>query len=272
LSSAILYLAIVAIWAAVLMPRWLRSHPADADPAGEGAEPQRSPNREDTLASPAATVEPVATVDPVATVGPVAQDPAGGPPAPAPAQGAAWQPGAPVPARAASLPGEPGRGPGTSRGPGTARGPETGRTRILRARRRMLATLVVLTAGAAAIAQAHLAASWVVIPPGLTLAGFLLLLREAAHSDAQRSRRTLARQAGEVAPARAAARPGAPVTESWEYPAGAGPGLARPPVPEPAPDLAPEPELTAQVIDLPQRAGDQVYDQYADAAERAVGD
>jgi hypothetical protein len=254
LSSAILYLAIVAIWAAVLMPRWLRSHPADADPAGEGAEPQRSPNREETLASPVATADPVTTADPVA------QDPAGSPPAPAPAQDAAWQPGAPVPARAASLPGEPGRGPGASR------------TSILRARRRMLTTLVVLTAGAATIAQAHLAASWVVIPPGLTLAGFLLLLREAAHSDAQRSRQTLARQAGEVAPARAAARPGAPVTESWEYPAGAGPGLARPPVPEPAPDLAPEPELTAQVIDLPQRAGDQVYDQYADAAERAVGD
>jgi hypothetical protein len=41
----------------------------------------------------------------------------------------------------------------------------------------------------------------------------------------------------------------------------------------PLPAVSAEPqEWHAQVIDISARRGDQLYDQYADAAERAVGD
>jgi hypothetical protein len=43
------------------------------------------------------------------------------------------------------------------------------------------------------------------------------------------------------------------------------------PEPGSAPD-APEPLGGAEIIDISGRIGDQVYDQYSDAANRAVGD
>ena len=92
------------------------------------------------------------------------------------------------------------------------------RANILKARRRMLGTLVALTLVAFVIAVAHVAAIWVVVPPAVMLGGFVLLLREAARSDRE--------QAG-----RAASRRGAPLAVRDRAPVrargGSGPG-ARP--------------------------------------------
>ena len=63
-----------------------------------------------------------------------------------------------------------------------------------------------------------------------------------------------------VTPAEAEAGP-APV----EWPEGPGPEA-------PQPEAEAEPTPGAEVIDISARVNDQVYDQYTDAAERAVGD
>ena len=63
------------------------------------------------------------------------------------------------------------------------------RANILKARRRMLGTLVFLTVVALGIAVLGVAAWWVIIPPGVMLGGFVLLLREASRSDAEQARR-----------------------------------------------------------------------------------
>ena len=142
MSSAILYLAIVAIWAIVLVPRWLRP-------------PQASGTLESNLAEPviASPFEDVAGAE---------EDAGSGESLPAPG------------AQAASG--------GRARPTAAER-----RERILQARRRMLVTLTVITAGSVVIALAHLAAAWVVIPPAVMLGGFVLLLHEAARIDTERA-------------------------------------------------------------------------------------
>jgi hypothetical protein len=216
LSSAILYLAIVAIWAIVLVPRWLRP-------------PQASGTLESNLAEPvaASALEHLAEAE---------EDPGG------------WE-SVPAPGAEAD-------------GGGRARPAAAGRERVLQARRRMLVTLTAITAGAVAIAVAHLAASWVVIPPAVMLAGFVLLLREAARIDTERAweaawrhgRRTGAAAAGEPERQQAGS-------------AQAGVASAQAGMPGPQAGVP-----SAQIIDLSARIGDQLYDQYADAEVRAVGD
>ena len=49
--------------------------------------------------------------------------------------------------------------------------------------------LIVLEIAAIALAVVGLAALWVIIPPTIMLTGYLLLLREAAHADAERAKR-----------------------------------------------------------------------------------
>jgi hypothetical protein len=227
LSSAILYLAIVAIWAVVLVPRWLRPRPAQPQPADQPVEP------------------------PLEEPQPVAEEPA------EPADGEqrdaapAWdghadpEPVPAVPSRAAR------------------------RAEILQARRRMLIMLLALTAGAVGIAVTGIAATWVIIPPAALLAGFLVLLREAARIDAERKRRaTRIRRAtlGDVA---------SEEPESFRTDAGVSPEQApvttSAPITASAPDAA-APLTGAEVIDISGRISDQVYDQYSDAADRAVGD
>ena len=56
-------------------------------------------------------------------------------------------------------------------------------------RRRLLGMLILLEIAAIALAVVGLAALWVIIPPTIMLAGYLLLLREAAHADAERAQR-----------------------------------------------------------------------------------
>jgi len=222
LSSAILYLAIVAIWAIVLVPRWLRP-------------PQASGTLESNLAEPVAA-------SPLEDQAEAEEDAGGGESLPDPGVQAADD--------------------------GRARSPAAGRReRVLQARRRMLVTLTGITAGAAAIAVAHLAASWVVIPPTVMLAGFVLLLREAARTDAERAweaawrhdRRTSADVAAAGGPDRQESGPvGSAQAEGPSAEAGAASPQAGAP--------------SAQVIDISGRVGDQLYDQYADAEVRAVGD
>ena len=66
---------------------------------------------------------------------------------------------------------------------------EEARRRILTGRRRLLGMLILLEIAAVALAVVGLAALWVIIPPTIMLTGYLLLLREAAHADAERAQR-----------------------------------------------------------------------------------
>ena len=116
------------------------------------------------------------------------------------------------------------------------------------ARRRLLDMLLAMAIGSGTLAFTGLAAWWVIVPPLIMLLGYLAVLREAAKADAER--RELVR------PAAAAPAPAAPAAPA-----------APPARPVPAPD--------AEVIDISAsltRAGEEFYDQYADAKLRAVGD
>jgi hypothetical protein len=149
MSSAILYLAIIAIWLCVLIPRWLKRDSA------RGAVVEAS--------TPAGGETPV--------TGPADADQAeladdGAPPA--------AEPG--VTARPAAAPAPP-------------LSAEEARRRILTGRRRLLGMLILLEIAAIALAVVGLAALWVIIPPTIMLTGYLLLLREAAHADAERAQR-----------------------------------------------------------------------------------
>jgi hypothetical protein len=243
LSSAILYVAIVAIWALVLVPRWLRNRsaaPQSVEP--QPARPQESPAGAGPLASEPAYPAASAPDGPATAAGPAEPEPAHLA-APAGLAGAAG-PAAPEAAREAP------------EAPATAL-----RADILRARRRMLAALIALTGGAVALAVAHFAAFWIVIPPTLVLAGFIVLLREAAHIDSERSGRTT-RIHHAAANAVAAQEPGSVPGDATASPAAASATAAVPATEPPG----------ADVIDISGRISDQVYDQYADAKERAVGD
>jgi hypothetical protein len=246
-SSAILYLAIVAIWALVLVPRWLRPrHSAPRTLESHLTEPS-GPRR---VADFAWADEDEADQDGYAgSFGETDRMRA--------ETGTGW-------------PGQVAAGPAGTRGPGdddeaavtgppappAAGRPERGaypsaaerRASILRARRRPLVTLLLLTGGAVGIAVMHIAADWVVIPPAVLLGGYVLLLREAARSDARRARAMTARRRA------ATGTPSRPPQAGTSGP----------------PDAGTEPG--AQIIDISARVDDQLYDQYADAVVRAVGD
>lgn len=227
MSSAILYFAIVAIWAGILMPRWLR--------------PSARHRAEEAQSEPAAPEAMAAFAQP----GLVAEDRE---------QATALDAGDRE--RAAALEAE-------DRKRAAALDAETAaarRANVLRARRRMLTTLVVLTLGALGIAVSRIAAWWVIVPPGVLLAGFLLLLREAARSDAARARR----HAHDAEARQRRQPPAAPPDEPEVFERIAS-------TPE-APQPEAEPTPSAEIIDISARVNDQVYDQYTDAAERAVGD
>jgi hypothetical protein len=239
-SSAILYVAIVAIWAVVLVPRWLHTRSAQPEPAEQPAQP-----------------EP-------------AEQPAQPEPAEQPAQPQAAEP---VPQAAEPLAQAADAGPAPGDGPGLAEEPDEPdpaypfpddrRADIFQARRRMLIALAVLTAGAAGLAVTGITAPWVIAPPAVLLAGFVVLLREAARANAEHARRATRIGYAEVSPL-AGQEPGSfredAAASPHQVPATvSGPGTA-----EAQPD--------ADVIDISARISDQVYDQYSDAAERAVGD
>lgn len=221
MSSAILYLAIVAIWAFMLVPRWLRrSHAApvaDADAPGDAraGEHQAQSDAEEDQPEPDTAPIPAVTDQPA--------------PEPLPA---------PVGAHPA---------PPVADSPR----PSLSRAKVLQARRRLLTTLVLLAVAAASCTVLKLTSGWVCVPPAVMLGMYLLLLREAALADAEnaRWRAGQAHAARQRAQAQAQARDEA--RESW---------------------ATRTPQPTAQVIDISARLSDQLYDQYADATMRAVGD
>jgi DNA-binding transcriptional regulator of glucitol operon len=229
-SSAILYFAIVAIWAGVLMPRWLRPgrrrrvevtehfemhtevYETEADTGTRVDTGTRERSR------PAVTEREVMVEEEVT-----------------------W----------------------------TRQDAAERRANILKARRRMLGTLVALTVIAFVIALAQVAALWVVVPPAVMLGAFVLLLREAARSDAEQARRGT--QTEQMRHRRAEPeRQAAPVTaETFER------VVSKPAAPDVAEQAEPVVEVaaySAEIIDISDRVNDQFYDQYTDAANRAVGD
>ena len=158
--------------------------------------------------------------------------------------------------------GEPGDGSGDQE-----------RKRVLSARRRLLGLLLILAVGSGALAFTKLAAWWVIVPPSAMLLGYMALLREAAQADGERR---------EMAPIRVAPPPPQP-HPPWPHPPWPHPPWPHPPWPHPllavpaaaVPTAGPAPVPDAEVIDISATigpAGEQFYDQYADAKLRAVGD
>jgi hypothetical protein len=200
MSSAILYLAIVAIWACVLIPRWLRRDSAHG--ATVALADATAPDVPGVSTAPGASVVPGGSFVPGVSVMPASASP--GPAAPRSAAGAdgrehldeftadEMSPHDIVPApRPLPAPLEAGES----------------RRRMLAARRRLLGMLAALEIAALTLAVTGLAALWVVAPPTIMLAGYLLLLREAAQADAEQAQRVAAAAAASAAArARALAR------------------------------------------------------------------
>jgi hypothetical protein len=315
-SSAILYVAIVAIWIGVLVPRWLRHDSSQSRPAGlrrfslrfggsrhtddrerAGFDPNGrprytsfvppAPDQHAPESHPESEIhheEKVSSVtsgnresmaqlyeadapSPVRSYGWSAEEVTQHEliqrniPRPAPARDAAPAPGAPrapgaPQARQTPAPRDP-RAQDEDDEPAYY-GDETEeaerRAGMVRSRRRMLWMLVALTAVGIGLVVAHLSSWWIVIPPLVLLAGYMLLLREAAQADAEaRERREAERDVADRIPH---ARPAEPATAT---------GSASVAAPY-------ETGPRADVIDLSEHVGDQLYDQYADAKLRAVGD
>jgi len=225
-SSAILYFAIVAIWAGVLMPRWLRPGRRRRVEVTEHFEMHTEVYQAEVDTGTGERSRPAVTEREVMVEEEVS-----------------W----------------------------TRQDAAERRANILKARRRMLGTLVALTVIAFVIALAQVAALWVVIPPAVMLGAFVLLLREASRTDAEQARRrSHAEQTRRRRAEPESGRQAAPVTgETFER-------LVSKPV---APDVAEQAEpvvevvaYSAEIIDISDRVSDQFYDQYTDAANRAVGD
>ena len=203
MSSVFLYLGIVAIWAFVLVPRWLRRHHAAPQTDADSA---YAPGSQDYAEY---EYEPQDEADEYA--GPLPADPE-------PAE--AYPPKPQSAARPIS------------------------RSKVLQARRRLLTLLVLLAAVAAACTALKLTSWWACIPPAGMLLMYLVLLREAALADAEQARKRAVLEDRQWAAYRREQH------ATWQA----------------------EEEPSAQIIDISARVGDQLYDQYADATERAVGD
>jgi hypothetical protein len=295
LSSAILFLAIVAIWACVLVPRWLRRSHDHAEDTQEVSGQDQSEGRPEAAGAQAMAADAVRTGDfdtlrnqdaavhrdPVAWEYPETAE-----------HHAAWQDaGTEQDAAAPEEAGTPAAAgsrvetsysvtatyatevsysadtaePGASLG--GYREPEPGRWRpqvparppgqhdvVLRARRRMLSLLIVITVATMGAAFIGFTPWWTTVPAFLMLGGYLMLLREAARADAERAQSWAEARARAVRAARAAELARQQLSGARAV------ATARP---------------TAQIINLSALAAqydDNPYDQYADAEIRAVGD
>lgn len=237
MSSAILYLAIVAIWACVLIPRWLRRDSARAVPVPAPAPVAAEPYAEREDGPPQDAGEMV------------------------------------VPAHVAE-----------------ALSAEESRRRTLAARRWLLLMLIGFETAAITLAVLGLAAIWVVVPPSIMLAGYLLLLREAAQADAEHAQREAEaaayareRARAQLARARQATSAGGTLTEGITGAAAAlGAKFAAAPVPadyeNPGRDFAPGlagKYTTSTANAEPAEPAESAADDYATDAPphlRAVGD
>jgi hypothetical protein len=266
-SSAILYLAIVAIWACVLIPRWLRRGAAHVSgPAIAGHATPGEDDLETGDASVHAGADRTAPDPDRSRVAVEAREEAEDADQDADAgEGSPAEDVAPPPLT-----------------------PEESRQRMMAARRRLLAMMIALEAAAILLAVFGLAALWVVIPPSVMLTGYLLLLREAAHADAERRQREQeAAWARDRARTRAQARAKAVSRARAEQRAAAPAAVATRPVPAspaaqyedagPGRDFAPGlagkyTTSNAEVIPISERGGEDAYDQYTQNKLRAVGD
>ena len=228
MSSVFLYVGIVAIWAFVMVPAWLRHHHAQQQAADDSGDAPESGDNADSEYE---------QQDEAGEYGAAEPEYAGPQPAdsePADANGEQWlaAPAYPDPARS------------PSRRAGRAR--PLSRSKVLQARRRLLTLLVLITIVAATCTALRLTPWWACAPPAVMLVTHLLLLREAALADAEQARRRADIEARQwAAYERERAREAA-----WEA----------------------DEEPSAEIIDISARVGDQLYDQYADAEVRAVGD
>lgn len=216
MSSAILYLAIIAIWAGVLIPRWLKR---DTSQTRSSKSPQELTGDQSADVTSTEDTEGASTL-----------------------------------AQRDDIP----EYPPAEEIPVASHDPEPdNRARMLSARRRMLTMLVTLTVAALGIATVHLAAWWVTIPPILMLGGYLMLLREARRADAEHAMRATAAHQDALArreeQRRRAAREAARLRAAEKR-------------------RKAEEQQTARIIDISDRVKDELYDQYADAEQRAVGD
>jgi hypothetical protein len=199
MSSALLYLAIVAVWGVVLVPMWLRRD-------GSRTRNRRPDEDADTLVeTPAEATEGVEGEDEAPPEDEV------------------------VPAR-------------TTRRTAHRR---ASRAAVIARRRRRTVGLIVLGLTSVATVIAGVTPWWFTVPPAGLLVGHLTLLRIAGKMDAERRRaRRLVRFRAIQAERRA--------REEEE---------AR---------LAVDAQRSAEVITMPERLLEEVYDQYTD--QRAVGD
>jgi hypothetical protein len=232
-SSAVLYLAIVAIWAVILLPAWIRR------PHSSRSESQAEADVvTDAVAGFETDGDPVGGSDFDGDMEHGSEQNHSEPVR----QNAGPEYGTAVPDLFET---------GVQPGPGTPdprpAAPAASRQQMMRSRRRMLAILTgltVLTVGLASLGKLPL---WLCVPPTGMLVLYLLLLREIAMADAELARKREHAWAAHLARQRAQER----AREEW---------------------AASYPEPTAQIIDISSRVGDQLYDQYADATVRAVGD
>ena len=247
MSSAILYVAIVAIWAVVLIPRWLRRD------SSERASDVTA-TAEDTVADTADdNAEDAAEVDEQPAPEPYARPRLRSRPQTRSAQVAQVSHVSHVSQGQAR--GENGHREDDRRqgGSGDLRR-DREHARVLSSRRRMLGLLVLLVVGSAALAVTRMAAWWVLGPPSVMLVGYLAVLREASKADAERRELSYARTARVAVADQAVPASVAPLAP-----------LA------PRPVRVPE----AEIIDISASrgpAGEGLYDQVADAKLRAVGD
>ena len=268
LSSAILYVAIVVIWAGVLIPRWLRrdsSPNSSSEPASDDLSPAEPDTPVAEEPAPRSRRE-----DPVPAARPQARVEAR-PKAPVEARPKApveARPQARVEARAQARPEVPEARREAPRDEPSDGLPDQEHKRVLSARRRLLGLLLILLTGSGALAFTKLAAWWVIVPPLAMLLGYLALLRAAAKADAERRDMAPADVTRTTAAVPATAAPAVAAPPATAPAAGASPAAARPAAgPVPVPD--------AEVIDISVTigpAGPEFYDQYADAKLRAVGD
>jgi hypothetical protein len=300
-SSAILYLAIVAIWACVLVPRWLRrpheqssdqvesydSGQVEATDAGEYADsdpyaeaPDYTTLREQgaaTYGDPVAWGEPsapswgegsseasysvTASYSAEVTYSAETTDAEA-------AQETYYDYDAPSPSYGGHVPSDGGQEPYSGEVPHhhvthappadgwqqqglpmAAPGPSA---HVVQARRRTLTMVLLITVAVIGSAFIGLTPWWTVIPPFLMLGAYVLLLREAARADVEHAHRWAEAEAFRAARRAELARERASQAQA----------------------VTPQ-EPTAQIITLTTPATpaeDQLYDQYADAEYRAVGD
>ena len=241
MSSAVLYFAIIAIWAGFLVPAWLRRPHNAAHAAVASAEGELTVQYEEELTSTGSGAGAEGRIHVEVSEHVYVDEEYRSAYSGAPEYADDFGPEYPE----SELPAEAGSGPPAPR-------PSQSREQMLRARRRMLTILVAMTAVTGLFTYMGLVAWWIVVPPAGLLVLYVLLLREIAMADAELARK---RAAWEAAEARAYARHMRAQARAERE--------------------AHEASLAnsgAKIIDISGRVSDQLYDQYADAAVRAVGD